>query len=124
MTFEQYGQVTNTTGYGSAVMIGFETDEAAGQEAIIRRVEDNLTRQGIELGQVMRLQTVRESMVGMLNAMIGIMLAVTMLMALVGALGLAGTMSLNVIERTREIGIMRAIGAGTNSILFIVLWRG
>ena len=40
---------------------------------------------------------------------------------MVGALGLAGTMSLNVLERTREIGVMRAIGARNGSIRGIVM---
>jgi putative ABC transport system permease protein len=39
-------------------------------------------------------------------------------------LGLAGTMSLNVLERTREIGVMRAIGASTSAVLRIVLVEG
>jgi len=38
-------------------------------------------------------------------------------MIVVGGLGLASTMSLAVLERTREIGVMRAIGARHGSIL-------
>ena len=45
-----------------------------------------------------------------------------LLLALVGALGLTGTMSINVLERTREIGVMRAIGASSLAVgkVFVV----
>ena len=46
------------------------------------------------------------------------------LLAVVGGLTLTGTMSLNVIERTREIGVMRAIGASDSSIRSLVVGEG
>ena len=46
------------------------------------------------------------------------------LLALVGGLGLTGAMSINVLERTREIGVMRAVGASDSAILKIVLVEG
>ena len=46
------------------------------------------------------------------------------LIALVGGLGLTGTMSINVLERTREIGVMRAIGASNWNIQTIVIVEG
>jgi putative ABC transport system permease protein len=46
------------------------------------------------------------------------------LIAVVGGLGLTSTMSLNVMERTREIGVMRAIGASDVDIQMIVIVEG
>jgi putative ABC transport system permease protein len=45
-------------------------------------------------------------------------------MILVGGLGLASTMGIAVLERTREIGVLRAIGARHASILWIVQAEG
>src|SRR5690606_30017440 len=41
-----------------------------------------------------------------------------------GAMGLTGTMGMNVLERTREIGIMRAIGADDRAVMRIVIGEG
>lgn len=52
------------------------------------------------------------------------MLVMASLIAVVGGLGLMGTMSINVLERTREIGVMRAIGASNGDIQAIVIVEG
>lgn len=52
------------------------------------------------------------------------MLVMASLIAVVGGLGLMGTMSINVLERTREIGVMRAIGASNGDIQSIVITEG
>lgn len=46
------------------------------------------------------------------------------LTAMVGAIGLMGTMSMNVMDRTREIGIMRAIGASDRTVMTLVIVEG
>ena len=57
--------------------------------------------------------------------MIYIFLAVVSAMiAAIGGLGLMTTMSLNVLERRREMGVMRAIGASPGMICLIVLTEG
>jgi putative ABC transport system permease protein len=42
----------------------------------------------------------------------------------VGVIGLTGTMSINVLESTREIGVMRATGAGHGDIYRIFITEG
>jgi putative ABC transport system permease protein len=58
------------------------------------------------------------------DILIYMMLVMATLIAIVGGLGLAGTMSINVLERTREIGVMRAIGASNGNIQSIVIVEG
>ena len=48
----------------------------------------------------------------------------SLLMIVVGGLGLASTMRLAVLERTREIGVLRAIGARHGSILAMIQTEG
>jgi len=49
---------------------------------------------------------------------------VAKLMIVVGGLGLAATMSLNVLERSREIGVMRAVGAPHTAIFGMIEAEG
>ena len=58
------------------------------------------------------------------NVLTGFLLFLASLTAMVGSIGLAGTMSMNVMERTREIGVMRAIGASNRTLMNMVIVEG
>jgi putative ABC transport system permease protein len=64
------------------------------------------------------------SITDVLHILIVVLLAMALLTALVGSIGLAGTMSMNVLERTREIGVLRAIGAHNQIISKLVIVEG
>jgi putative ABC transport system permease protein len=55
---------------------------------------------------------------------VGMLMAMVALVATVGGLGMASAMSLNVMERRREIGVMRAVGATTSTVLQVILTEG
>ncbi len=66
------------------------------------------------------LDTATES----LDILVTFLLIMAVLTAIVGSMGLTGTMGMNVLERTREIGIMRAIGADDRAVMRTVIAEG
>ena len=59
-----------------------------------------------------------------LDTLVVFLLIMAILTAIVGSMGLTGTMGMNVLERTREIGIMRAIGADDRAVMRTVIAEG
>lgn len=55
------------------------------------------------------------------NTLVYSLLVLAGLLALVGGLGIAGTTSINVLERMREIGVMRSVGASDFQVLGIFI---
>lgn len=67
---------------------------------------------------------VKETSAAQMDILITLLLAMVILISVVGGLGLAITMSLNVIERTREIGVLRSLGAQNGVVRRVVIMEG
>ncbi|MCB0155713.1 MAG: ABC transporter permease [Anaerolineae bacterium] len=52
------------------------------------------------------------------------LLALAVIVALVGGIGLMGSLSISVVERTREIGVMRAVGARSQTMMGMFMLEG
>lgn len=55
---------------------------------------------------------------------INMLLALAVIVALVGGIGLMGSLSISVVERIREIGVMRAIGARSGTMMGMFVMEG
>jgi putative ABC transport system permease protein len=97
-------------------------------EAAQRRVNDQLVaiyeEKGIQVASSEIGSDFVSSQKATTDILVYFMLVMATLIAIVGGLGLMGTMSINVLERTREIGVMRAIGASNGNIQSIVIVEG
>lgn len=87
-------------------------------------IENFFHNSGYYVTSIETSSELRGVFVNQFDIIVKVELIMAELIMLVGGLGLAGTMSMNVMERTREIGVMRAIGATDHSILKIILAEG
>jgi putative ABC transport system permease protein len=90
----------------------------------IQRTRDALTDRGIGVASSTLLAESRRSTEDHLLMVVDFLGSMGWLMLLVGGLGLASTMGLAVLERTREIGVLRAIGARHSAIMTIIQVEG
>lgn len=56
--------------------------------------------------------------------MTSMLLGLAAMIAAVGAIGLSGTLAIGVLQRTREIGVLRAIGASSSAIFRLFMLEG
>jgi putative ABC transport system permease protein len=96
----------------------------AARLAAIRSIERDLDAAGMSVAVAIPLAELRTAIGEHILVLISSLLAMAALMAVVGALGLTSTMSVSVVERTREFGVMHAIGAGPRQVRRIVMAEG
>jgi putative ABC transport system permease protein len=98
--------------------------DAASQEAVNEQLQALYDQRGIQVNSSQLSTEWSAAQKAQTDVLVYFMLSMAILIAVVGGLGLAGTMSINVLERTREIGVMRAIGASNGDIQWIVITEG
>jgi putative ABC transport system permease protein len=94
------------------------------QKAVNDQLQAMYKARGIQVSSTQLSAEFIEDQKAQTDILVYFMLIMASLIAIVGGLGLMGTMSINVLERTREIGVMRAIGASNRAIQSIVIVEG
>jgi putative ABC transport system permease protein len=91
---------------------------------LIRALKDAFIAQHIEVVDSWSTSEQVEESQASFGMLTSFLLAMVVLTAVVGSIGLMSTMSMNVVERTREIGVMRAIGASSRTIAGMFVAEG
>lgn len=94
------------------------------QKATLARIEAVLRDTDASVAMVLSDRELRAAVGAHITILIDALLFMAIIMALVGALGLTSTMGTNVVERTREFAVMRAIGGTPRVVLRNVLSEG
>lgn len=94
------------------------------QNEVAERISEYFKEQGIRVSAVDTSSGLKNVQVEQFNIVVVVLIMMALLITLVGGLGLAGTMSMSVMERTREIGVMRVVGADNGMVVRIVIVEG
>jgi putative ABC transport system permease protein len=124
MSTEAYAHAVGEAGLTKALRIGLENAKDDAAIRIAATIEQSLARAGFKVIESTSQIQVGRALAGHLFILIFILIMMSVLMAIVGVLGLASAMATSVLERTREFAVLRAIGAGNGSILRTVIGEG
>jgi putative ABC transport system permease protein len=122
--FEYVSRTNNLTNRSYSYRIVTETHDREYQDRMAETLDRYFRDNGFKVRKaeagLASLDTALES----LDILVTFLLIMALLTASVGSMGLAGTMGMNVLERTREIGIMRSIGAVDSVIMRTIIAEG
>jgi putative ABC transport system permease protein len=90
----------------------------AGDEDAITNVAD-----GYASAQVLDKDGFLDVVNGDIDTMLGLFYALLMLAVVIALLGIANTLALSIFERTRELGLLRAVGMGRSQVRSTVRWE-
>ncbi len=125
-----YDQLTRLTGQHNRVdsirvigTLGIASPPAQ-QQAIGKELEKRFEDAKISQSSSSTRFQIFDSVANAFNILLVVLFLVALILAVIGGLGLTGAMGLNVLERTREIGVLRAVGASHSSVRKVVVVEG
>lgn len=124
MTRDDYAYATRAAGEGTQVKVRTVTHDAASQDALAARLQEHFDAAGLKVDSTRTASVTQGENKLLFTVVVAFLILMALLLAAVGGLGLTTTMSINMMERVREVGVLRAIGASNASVRQIVLAEG
>ncbi|HEX9114990.1 MAG TPA: FtsX-like permease family protein [Anaerolineae bacterium] len=119
-----YQYATRSAGEGTQVQVRLTGRDPAAQHEMAARLREHFESLGLQVDGTQTAERTQNENETLFTVVVAFLILMALLLAAVGGLGLASTMSINMLERVREIGVLRAIGASNTSVRSIVLAEG
>ncbi len=119
--FDYFSSKMHMSNQSASYRVISENHDLKYQQELTLQIERLLVDRSFDVYNVESGYIKREMATVAVNVLVTFLLFMAVLTAFVGSIGLTGTMSINVLERTREIGVMRTIGAVDRVIMQSVI---
>ncbi|MDP3853319.1 ABC transporter permease [Phenylobacterium sp.] len=119
-----YAKASGSEGMGSDIRVIARAGTAQERARVVRAAEQALDSAAISVERSMPLERLHTAMIGHVEVPVAMLVAASVLLATIGGLGLASMMTVNVLERTRELGVMKALGATPAVVLKVIVTEG
>ena len=101
---------------GDRMYVSTLEHDATGVRSVSDQLDKLLGASNMRVRYSETIQKAREAADSQYGILIAMLLALALVVAAVGGVGLTGSLAISVIERTKEIGVLRAIGARSRTI--------
>jgi putative ABC transport system permease protein len=122
--YADVARIMQDVGESSSLIVVTDHHDASSQAQAATALEAHFKASGSRVNSVTMMREELEEIQTSFAAVVVLALVMALLLAVVGGLGLMGTLSINVLERTREIGVMRAIGAADGAVAWVFIVEG
>lgn len=119
-----FAQITESSGTIGMVRIAYADRSRDHVRNMSRQIDNILEQHNIRVSSSIPVWLLHNAVAAHMKVLVNSLLAMAVLMAIVGTIGLTSTITMNVLERTREIGVMRAIGATPQRIAKMIVTEG
>jgi len=125
-SLEALAAATKQYNEGTRLLVRSSANDPAAIEEMFTRLKNLYEAREMDIGlyESSTAAQVREEALNEFGVTTTMLLALAVIVALVGGIGLMGSLSISVVERTREIGVMRAIGARSRTIMGMFMMEG
>lgn len=127
MDFRAFGSLMNRPNQVDTLRVRVQPDRISSravQESFAGQIETRFDNAGLKGGDAVTNQAIFGDFTDVFDLILTVLVVMAILLAIVGGLGLTGSLGINVLERTREIGVLRAVGASNIAVRKVVLIEG
>jgi putative ABC transport system permease protein len=124
ISYTDFNRITGFEGYANRLVVQSVQHDPVFQSLVESDLLNHFDDIGLQVGHSDTTGNVRQTVDRQIDGLLTMMTAVALLVAVVGVLGLASTMGLNIMDRTRDIGVLRSLGAKDRVIRQIVIMEG
>ncbi len=121
---ELVARATGTEGRARMFRIATTARSSQERNEVIRRIERVLLESKVGVEATVPLSELRTAIGDHVLILIEMLVAMAVILAIVGALGLGSAMGVSIVERTRELGVMKTLGATPTRIVRMLVAEG